>query len=53
MSGASPFAVQTLVGLAVLTLMVVSGLKKHVFELRAAPVRRRPRLRGWRRVSKH
>lgn len=52
MSGASPVAVHMLVGIAVLTFMIVAGLKKRVLELRAAPVCR-PRLRGWRRLLRH
>jgi hypothetical protein len=51
MSSASP-AAQVLVALAVLTFMVVAGMKKHLFELRVPPVRH-PRLRGWRRVLRH
>lgn len=52
MNGASTVAVNMLIGLAVLTFMVVVGLKKRVFEVRVAPVRR-PRLRGWRRLLRH
>lgn len=52
MIGASTSAVQMLVGLAVLTFMILVGLKKRVLELRVAPVRRL-RLRRWRRVLRH
>jgi hypothetical protein len=51
MSGASP-ATQVLVSLAVVTFMVLAGLKKHMLELRL-PRGRHPRLRGWRRVLRH
>jgi hypothetical protein len=52
MSGASTPILQMLFGLAVFTFMVIVGLKKHVLELRVAPIRR-PRPRGWRRIHRH
>jgi hypothetical protein len=49
MRGASTSAVQMVVGLAVLTVMILVGLKKRVLEPRVAPARRM-RVRRWRRM---